>query len=366
MRSPTAQKPIELTVVVPTYNERDNVEPLVTALERHLDGISWEVIFVDDDSRDGTAAVVRDLAQRLPTVRCVHRIGRRGLSTAVIEGVLASASPYVAVIDGDLQHDPALLPRMFAELQGGALDIVVGSRHIAGGGVGDWNKTRVRVSATATRLARAVVPADLSDPMSGYFMMTRASFNGAAHQLSGQGFKILLDLFASTPVPFRFKELGYTFRERTSGESKLDSMVVSEYLLLLLGKLVGRRIPVRFVLFCLVGSVGVLVHLMSLRLALVGMGFSAAQSLATGVAMTSNFFLNNVLTYRDRRLRGAQLLRGLVIFCLVCLIGAAANVGVASLIFGQDYDWWLAGLAGAAIGAVWNYGASSVLTWARD
>jgi dolichol-phosphate mannosyltransferase len=150
-----------------------------------------------------------------------------------------------------------------------------------------------------------------------------------------------------------------------AGESKLDSLVVWEYALLLIDKLIGRRIPVRFMLFCLVGAIGVVVHLLALRLALVFLGFSAAQSIATGVAMTSNFFVNNVLTYRDRRLKGRRLVTGLVSFYLVCSVGAIANVGVASLAFERDYGWWLAGLAGAALGAVWNYGVSSVLTWSR-
>ena len=358
--------PVELTVVVPTYNERDNVEPLVSALSTHLAGLAWEVVFVDDDSPDGTAVKVRELAQRLPMVRCVHRVGRRGLSTAVIEGVLASTAPYVAVMDGDLQHDAALLPHMLRELRGGTLDIVVGSRHADGGGLGEWTRTRIRMSATATRLARLVVTADLADPMSGYFMMTRSAFESTVRRLSGQGFKILLDLFASTPTPFRFKELGFTFRPRLAGESKLDSLVVWEYALLLVDKLIGRRVPVRFMLFCLVGAIGVVVHLVALRLALELLGFSAAQSVATVVAMTSNFFANNLFTYRDRRLRGRRLITGLVSFYLVCSVGAIANVGVASALFERDYGWWLAGLAGAALGAVWNYGVSSVLTWSRS
>ena len=221
------------------------------------------------------------------------------------------------------------------------------------------------MSATATRLARLVVTADLADPMSGYFMMTRPAFDGAVRRLSGQGFKILLDLFASTPTPFRFKELGFTFRPRAAGESKLDSLVVWEYVLLLIDKLIGRRVPARFMLFCLVGSIGVAVHLLALRLALEFLEFSAAQSVATVVAMTSNFFANNLFTYRDRRLRGRRLFTGLMSFYLVCSVGAVANVGVATLAFERDYGWWLAGLAGAALGAVWNYGVSSVLTWSR-
>ena len=356
---------VELTVVVPSFNEIENVEPLIHLLGAALDGIEWEVIYVDDDSPDGTAAKVRELGQRNPRVRCVQRIGRRGLSTAVIEGMLASSAPYLAVIDADLQHDEKLLPRMLSTLKSDGLDIIVGSRYASGGAIGDWNKGRAAMSAIATRLARLVVPVPISDPMSGFFMLHRAAFERAMRRLSGHGFKILLDLFASTPTPYRFKELPYVFAERMHGESKLDSLVVWEYLMLLLNKLIGHWVPVRFALFAVVGGSGVIVHLTTLRLALISFTFPFAQSIATVCAMTSNFLLNNILTYRDQRLRGAKLAAGLLSFYAICSIGAFANVGIASAVFEQHYSWWVAGLAGSVVGVVWNYAASSVFTWRR-
>jgi dolichol-phosphate mannosyltransferase len=354
---------VELTVVVPTFNERDNIEPLLARLAETLRGIAWECIFVDDDSPDGTADTVRSIARADQRVRCIHRIGRRGLSTAVIEGVQASSAPYVAVIDADMQHDETLLPRMLDSIKTEAIDIVIGSRHVEGGGVGDWDKGRVVISGFAARLSRLVVSADLADPMSGFFLMTRSAFDGAVRRLSGQGFKILLDLFASTPTPFRFKELPYTFRQRQHGESKLDTFVVWEYLMLLLDKLIGHIVPVRFVLFGVVGASGVVVHLVTLRLMLLGSSFTVAQATATIVAMTSNFVLNNFLTYRDRRLRGWRFFSGLLSFYAVCSIGAVANVGIASAAFARHYSWWASGLAGAAVGVVWNYAVSAVFTW---
>jgi dolichol-phosphate mannosyltransferase len=354
---------VELTVVVPSFNEIDNVEPLINLLGATLDGIEWEVIYVDDDSPDGTAAKVRELARSNPRVRCLHRIGRRGLSTAVIEGMLASSAPYLAVIDADLQHDEKLLPRMLATLKSDGLDIVVGSRYVSGGAVGDWDKDRAAMSGIATRLARLVLSAEIADPMSGFFMLHRPAFERAVRGLSGQGFKILLDLFASTPTPYRFKELPYVFRERTHGASKLDSLVVWEYLMLLLDKLIGRWVPVRFVLFAVVGGSGVIVHLTTLWLTLISLTFPFAQTVATVCAMTSNFLLNNMLTYRDRRLRSLKLAAGLLSFYAICSIGAVANVGIASAVFEQHYSWWVAGLAGSAVGVVWNYAVSSVFTW---
>ncbi len=355
----------ELTVVVPTFNECPNLEPLLTRLRAALSGIEWEIVFVDDDSPDGTAAQVRLLAQSDRRIRCIQRIGRRGLSTAVIEGMLASSSPYLAVIDADLQHDETLLPHMLAALKAEDLDLVIGSRHAAGGGVGDWDRRRIAISRLATRLARLVAAADLSDPMSGFFMISRPAFEGALRRLSGQGFKILLDLFASTPVAYRFKEIPYVFGRRLHGDSKLDSLVAWEYLMLLLDKLIGRYVPIRFVFFAAVGTSGVAVHFVTLYFGLQVASFPVAQALGTVVAMTSNFALNNVLTYRDRRLTGAHFFIGLASFYAICGLGAVANVGIASAAFAQHYTWWAAGLAGAAVGVVWNYAVSSVFTWHR-
>jgi dolichol-phosphate mannosyltransferase len=356
--------PVELAIVIPTLNERDNVPLIVERLNRVLTGVAWEAIFVDDDSPDGTADTVRELALRQGNIRCIQRLGRRGLSSACIEGMLASAAPYVAVMDGDLQHDETLLPRMLEKIKAEHLDVVVASRYIAEGEIGDWERARVAISGFATRLSRVVVKAELSDPMSGFFIIERSAFAGAMRRLSGQGFKILLDLFASTPRPFAFAELPLKFRERLHGESKLDTLVAWEYLMLLMQKLIGPAVPVRFLLFSLIGGLGLGVHLTTLWLVLHGAqaSFAMAQSIATLVAMTGNFLLNNLFTYRDRRLKGWRLLYGLGSFYAVCGLGAAANVGIAASIAGE-HSWWLAGLAGAAVSAVWNYVMSSIFTW---
>lgn len=356
-----------LSVVIPTLNERDNVEPLLELLTAALAGASWEAVFVDDDSRDGTADQVRAIARRDPRVRCVQRIARRGLATACIEGVLATASPYVAVIDADLQHDERLLPEMLALLEDGTAELVIGSRYVAGGGVGEWQRGRARISGLATRLAHLVCRTEVADPLSGFFMCRREVFERAMRRLSGQGFKILLDLLASSPEPLRVVELPYVFRQRRHGESKLDTLVAWEYGMLLADKLVGRVVPVRFMLFTLVGGTGLAVNLavLWLCLGLFGLGFAVSQSIATVAAMTSNFTLNNQFTYRDLRLRGAALVRGLVIFYLICGLGAVANVGAASWVFAENRVWWLAGIAGSLVGVVWNFAMSSVFTWNR-
>lgn len=359
--------PIEISIVVPTFNEKDNVLELVNRIESVLLGRRWEIVFVDDDSPDQTAKIVRGLAQSRANVRCVQRIGRRGLSRAVIEGVLATSAPFIVVMDADLQHDEALLPAMIDRMSGDQLDFVVGSRYCAGGSVGEWDSSRARMSRLATYLARFIVKAELTDPMSGFFAVRRTAFDAAVRQLSGEGYKILLDLFASSPRPPRFAELPYEFRLRIAGESKLDSAVVWQYLLLIIDKRIGHIVPARFVLFSVVGFSGLFVHFAVLSTLFRGMAFAfpVAQSVATVVAMTSNYAINNVLTYRDSRRRGWRFFTGLLTFYLACGIGAVANVGVANVAFAKSYTWWLAAAAGVVVGTVWNYVASSVFTWGR-
>jgi dolichol-phosphate mannosyltransferase len=357
---------VELSIVVPTFNERGNVAELVRRLEGVLGGRSWEVIFVDDDSPDGTADVVLELGRADRRVRCIRRIGRRGLSSACIEGMLASTAPYLALMDADLQHDETLLPRMLDAMKAGAVDIVVGSRYLMPGGLADWQGSRVRISRAATRLSRLVLQSDLTDPMSGFFMIRREAFAERVRALSGIGFKLLLDLFASSGQPLRHLEMPYRFRGRHSGQSKLDTQVVWEYLMLLLEKLVGRIVPVRFVAFAMVGGLGVGNHLAIVWLLFRGLhvGFAVSQAAATIIAITINFTLNNILTYRDMRLRGWNWLRGWLSFALACGVGAIANVGIASYLFESSQTTWMpAALAGIVVGAVWNYAVTAVYTW---
>jgi dolichol-phosphate mannosyltransferase len=356
----------ELTVVLPTFNERDNVAVIISKLEQALKGIDWEVVFVDDDSRDGTPIHIEQAARDRQNVRIIRRIGRRGLSTAVIEGAQSSMAPYIAVMDADLQHDETVLPKMLNALRSGLYELVAGSRYCEGGGVGEWSRNRVMISALATRAAKMATGIEMSDPMSGFFMITRPAFERVVRRLSTQGFKILLDIAASASPPLRVAEIPYQFRARQFGESKLDSMVAIEYVMLLLDKLIGHIVPVRFLLFAGVGGMGLILHMFVLATLIHGAGirFAVAQSLATVSAMVFNFFVNNFLTYRDRRLAGArQLALGLLSFLVVCSLGAFANVGVANFLFDEKYSWWLSGLAGVLVGAVWNYAVTSVFTW---
>jgi len=357
----------QLSVVVPTFNERDNVTVLYRRLDATLTDIAWEVVFVDDNSPDGTWEVVRGLASKDSRVRCIRRIGRRGLSGACIEGILAASAPYAAVIDADLQHDETQLPKMAELLQRGEAELVIGSRYIEGGSADSFDKGRAGISALATEMAKRLLKVEIADPMSGFFMIRRDRFEQLAPKLSTQGFKILLDIVATAQGKLRTVEVPFTFGSRQHGESKLDSMVALDFLGLVLAKLTHDVVSLRFLLFAMVGSIGLVVHLVALfvSLRLFDAPFPEAQAVGAIVAMTSNFILNNFLTYRDQRLKGFAILRGLLLFYLVCSVGLLANVGVAFSVYDQEPIWWLAGAAGALMGVVWNYAMSGLFVWRK-
>ncbi|WP_296745306.1 glycosyltransferase family 2 protein [Mesorhizobium sp.] len=354
----------ELTIVVPTLNERANIALLVDRLRGALQGIDWEVVFVDDDSRDGTIAAIREIAVRDHRVRGIRRIARRGLAGACLEGILSSSAPVVAVMDGDLQHDETRLAAMFDIMRGGETDIVIASRYQdEGSASGGLSRLRSSGSRLATRLAQLLLKTPIGDPMSGFFMLRREIVDQVAPRLSRQGFKILLDIVASSPA-MRIREIPYVFGPRLHGQSKLDSTVVLEYAGLLVAKASGDVISTRFLAFGLVGSAGVVVHLATLHALLSrGLPFVAAQTAAMFTAMAFNYSLNNAFTYRDLRRRGWQFLTGFGMFAALCSVGVVAGVGVSSLLYTSSSRWWVAGLAAAVVGAAWNYVTNSAITW---
>jgi dolichol-phosphate mannosyltransferase len=368
---------LELAVVLPTYNERANIAPLIARLEQALAGIGWEAIFVDDDSPDGTAQALREIGRADRRIRVIHRIGRRGLASASIEGMCATAAPVVAVMDADHQHDPALLPEMLAAIRSGECDVAVASRFAEGASTAAWDEPRrERASGLANALARKMTGIALSDAMSGYFMLRGELLRRDAHRLSGIGFKILLDILATAEAPLRVREFPLAFAPRAAGDSKLDRTVMFEFLVGLYDKWLGRVVPTRFALFGTIGAIGVLVHMAVLSAFLAVFGgrfedqlvttFEAGQTLAALIAMTFNFGLNNALTYADQRLRGAgALLRGWTRFALTCAVGLLANVGVAAVLVREGLPVYPAALAGIAIGSVWNYALSSRFVWGR-
>ena len=358
--------PAHLAVIIPIYNEAANIKALVARLEVALSGISWEAIFVDDDSPDGGSAIARALGAEDSRIRCLRRVGRRGLASACIEGFLATSAPFVAVIDGDLQHDESILPAMLAAVEGGA-DIAIGSRHVDGGAaISGFSAARGSLSEAGAWLARRLLPVPVADPMSGFFLLRRERVEAMAPRLTASGFKILLDLLVTAEGPLRVVEVPYRFRPRHAGESKLDVGELAAFLGLLLDKATRGLVPLRFLSFACVGVLGLGVHMAVLALALGGLGFQRAQAMATMTAMGANFWLNNRFTFRDARLRGPALWRGLALFFLVCGIGAVANIGIARLLLQESgWRWSLAGAAGALLTVVWNYAMSATLVWRR-
>jgi dolichol-phosphate mannosyltransferase len=361
--------PTQLAVILPTLNERGNIVDLVRRLHEALGSAGWEAIFVDDDSQDGTADEVRRIAQMDGRIRVIQRIGRRGLASAAIEGMCATAAPYVAVMDADHQHDPGMLPAMLKSVVSGEADVAVASRFIENASAaGLSNAARKKGSILANALVRRLTGSDLSDAMSGYFVMEARRVRTQAHRLSGIGFKVLLDILATAEPRLRVKEFPLRLAPRRAGESKLDQAVAFDFLVGLYERYLGHVVPTRFALFGTVGGIGILVHMAVLWLLYVAIDayFAIAQMAATGVAMTFNFWLNNFLTYRDQKLTGRrELLWGWAAFCATCLIGAFANVAVATLLEARGLHWAVAALAGIFIGSVWNYALSNRFVWAR-
>ena len=362
--SAAVQPAPELTIVVPTFNEKANIPLLVDRLVQLLTSCDWEVIFVDDNSPDGTAAAARAIGASDSRVRCIRRIGRRGLAGACLEGMLASQARYVAVMDADLQHDEGLLVPMLEALRAGRADVAVASRYLYGGSAAGLSKQRSRVSRGSNTLVRLLLGIDLTDPMSGHFMIHRDALEAIAPSLSTQGFKILLDILATARGSLRTIELPSTFRERQHGESKLDSKIALDFAALVTAKLTNDAVSARFLLFCMVGLTGIGIHLSILSALLItNLSFGAAQAFATIGAIAWNFVLNNLFTYRDQRLTGWHFVTGLIRFQVICAIGAISNVGIATWIYDYDETWWIAGLGGALIGTVWNFVVSAALVW---
>jgi dolichol-phosphate mannosyltransferase len=357
-----------LSVIVPTYREAANVPVLFERLKTALDGLPWEMVVVDDDSPDGTADVAYAIARQDPRLRCLRRVNRLGLAGAVIEGWLSSSADYVAVIDGDLQHDEKILPQMYAALVAGRGELAVGARVADASAPVGFSPARQKLSQLGAWFFRQLAGASLSDPMSGFFMVRRETVAQLAPRLSPDGFKILVDVVLSAGGRLKIVEVPYVFRPRQAGESKLSPLVGLDFLGLVAHHATGGLLPIRFVLFASIGAIGLVVHLLVLTglVEALGLeGFALGQIIATIVAMGSNFLLNNEITYRGYRYRGVGMIAGFLLFALLCSVGAIANVDIASWLLRDKNVWWLAGLAGALVSVVWNYAASATFVWRR-
>lgn len=364
--------PTAFSVVIPTFKERDNIVEIVQRLNAALSGISWEVIFVDDASPDGTADRVRELARSDQRVRLISRHNRRGLSSAVVEGILAASADVVAVMDGDLQHDETVLTDMFEIVTSGEAEIVSASRFLLKDGAdGLSSQSRLAISNSGIRLANVLFGMRMTDPLTGFFVLNRDVALKALPELSEIGFKILMDIVVSVPNRPTIKEVPFRFRERIHGESKLDKRVMFDFFLFFLEKKVSPIIPLpaRFLSFALINSIGILVHLaVFLPTFTTGaLSFVSAQLIATLVSMAFNYTVNNEVTYSDRKLVGRRFFMGFVVFAILCSVGVFANVSVASVLH-RDFPAMIAflpAIAGALVTVVWNYVATNIFVWGR-
>jgi len=356
-----------LSIIVPTFNEKGNILELVKRLKATLKNESWEVIFVDDGSTDGTVDKLSEASKSNSNVKFIRRIRERCLSTACIEGMLSSTSEFVAVMDADLQHDETALLRMLEELTKGN-DLAIGSRFNAGGSTGDLAKNRVDISKLATKLGSLIIHHKVLDPMSGFFMLNRKLLDSIYLNLTASGYKLLLDIILNAPASTKILEIPYEMRSRTSGQSKLDTHVILDYLYFIIDKTAGRFIPTQFVIFCLVGLTGVFIHLaaLSFQIQVMNTSFNSSQIIATFIAMSSNFVINNQVTYRENRLTGLSLYTGLVTFYMACSLGALLNLMVSKQLLSLTiFNWFTAGAVGAIIGSIWNYSMTKVFTWRK-
>jgi dolichol-phosphate mannosyltransferase len=356
----------EISVIVPTFNAQAEVPVLVERLGRVLAGCDWEVIFVDDNSADGTAAVARAIGAGDARVRCLRRIGRRGLASGALEGMLASQARYLAVIDADPRAGEAPLVEMLARLRGGPVDLVVASRYLDAVPAAAVAAPNDRSQRWSSALKRRLLGQDLSDPMSGIFMIRRDAFEPLAPVLSSQSTSLLFDLALVGRGRLRIAELARA-GQKPVNPGLLDAGIAIEFCGLTFARWTHDAISIRFLMFCLVGLSGVGIHMAILWLGLLGAGmpFAAAQTVAAIGAMVWNFTLNNTFTYHDRRLTGRAFVSGLIRFQVICAIGAISNIGVASFIYSGGQNWWIAGLGGVVMGAVWNYAVTSVFVWRR-
>ena len=356
--------PLMTTIVVPTYNEVDNIAHAIGAITDELDDDEeWEILVVDDDSPDRTWEVVDQIEQKDSRVRCYRRIDRKGLSSAIVDGLSLGRGERLVVADADLQHDLSKIPELLAALAHAPL--AVGTRYAGGGGTANWSKRRLALSRLATFLCGVVLGIRCSDPMSGFFAIRRTAFQAIAPKLNPRGYKLLMEVL----YLMRGESIGevpYVFSPRRAGESKLSAQVAWDFLLSLVELLSRRLVSARFVKYAVVGLSGVVVQYVTFYFLWREMVTAeGATALAITTAACSNYLINNAWTFQDRRHRGAaEVLRGLVLFGAISGMGALINQSVTWYLHDRHaVDLALTMAVGIGVTTVWNYFLNLDLTW---
>jgi len=364
---------IDLSLILPTYNEGKNIAPIIEQLIPVLDSVAhlqYEIIVVDDDSPDRTWEKALELTEKYPQVRVVRRQGERGLSTAVIRGWQVARGRILGVMDADLQHPPEVAAKVAQEMLRGA-DLGIASRHIEGGGVSDWSLVRRIISRGAQMIGFLLLPeviGRISDPMSGFFMIRRSALQG--RMLSPLGYKILIEVLGRGQVGW-ISEVPYTFRERVEGSSKLTNRIYFEYFQHLLRLRLYLLQVSSFFRFCVVGCTGVVIDMSLLYLLsdpkMLGWGLTRSKILAAEAALLNNFVWNDLWTFgevsRHQNTMGQRIKRFLK-FNAICSLGIFFNVAILNIEFNWLHmDRYLANLIAIGIVTVWNYKSNKEFSW---
>ena len=353
-----------ISLIIPTYNEHDNIIPLTQRLNHVLSGHSYEIVFIDDNSADGTAERAASLKDEYP-IKVIVRKNKRGLASAVVDGLSHTSGHIIAVMDADLQHPPELVPDLLREIEAGA-DVAVASRYVKGGGCQGWGLTRRLMSKGAGFLAHLLLPAtrQVSDPMSGFFMFNREVV--AEAQLKPTGYKILLEILMVGKFQ-SVAEVPYTFVTRERGKSKLNARQQIDYLKHILSLMRRTGELARFIKFCLVGisGVGVNMGLLWLLTELGGLFYLLSAAISIETSIITNFLLNNYFTFADRNKQGVNPLFGrLLKFNLVSLAGLGINMAILLLLTeGPGLFYMVSNIVGIAAATLWNYLVNNWWTW---
>ncbi len=356
-----------LSVILPTYNEAENLPILLDRLTDLLADLDYEIVVVDDNSPDGTWAIAEEWAGRSRRIRSIRRVTDRGLSSAVMAGMEVARGRVLAVMDSDLQHDEAALIDVVSPVLDGEADVSLGSREVDGGSYGEWGRWRRFVSWGGAQLAKRLLGVPVSDPMSGFFAVSRERYVAVSDQVNPRGFKILLEFLARGGRP-TVAEVGYGFRDRMHGETKLSSGVIGAYLVALIDLVVGRVVSATFTAYALVGLLGATVRFSTLLLATAA-GLSWAALLAFQLSVLSNYVFNNAFTFAGQRRRGLRAVSGFVPFQLIALHGLLVQAGLATVLGADASELattaiWIQ-LVGIGLATTGNYHLNRAITWRR-
>ena len=362
-------KKTRISIVLPTYNECENIAPLVQRLLKITESFDLELLIIDDDSSDGTTSLIKKLAQEESRIRIIHRVGRAGLASAIKEGLLGATGEIAVVMDSDGQHDPSRIIDAIDLLRKDSLDIVAGSRFLSGSEILGLSQRRTGGSSIANKLARFSLPSKykhLTDYMSGFIVLNLQFCMQSIYKVDVNGFKFFYELLSISRGEFNVGEIPLNFLPRNHGSSKLDIAILWDFVISLIHTSTFRLMPRRAISFGLVGATGMFVQLTVTQFLMEIFGFEFGRALPVSVvaAATSNYLINNALTFRAQRQNGKALIKGLLKFLLVASLPVLANVGLATSFYRMiAQDPLLAQLAGIIVVFVWNYAASSRFVW---